>query len=299
MTENKALATAEQNMVAEISPFQARANELLQRAKGAKVTNEQEAAAAVALKKEITGHRSLVNQTRLGITRQIDTLKKAIIGKEAEVLQPLEDAQAAVGAKVLAYQDKLERERREEQERIDKAVQRVSCGNVYALKTVAEVEAKGEQIKGVYSQMSAADQKDSRIKLAFTESVNKLIDRKTYLVEQARQEAERAELDAKEAKLAAQKRRQDAKDEKQRRQEEQEEIERKADADRRAAELAEKNQVKTGVRTLAELEITNPDLVPREFCSPDLAKVRAALKAHTAGTPFEVPGIKITVTKKL
>lgn len=294
MENNTALATAQENMVAEISPFQARANDLLARAKTAKVTDEKTAAEAVALKKEITAHRTLVNRTRLGITRQIDSLKKAIMGKEAEVLAPLEDAQDAVGGQLLTYQDELERNRREEQERIEKCIQRVSAGNVYGYKTVAEVDSRGEQIKGIYKAMPLADQTDSQIKLAFTEAINKLIDRKTYLVEQAKQEAERAELDAKEAKQAAKQRRLDEKEAKLQRQQEADELARKEADERMAKEQAEKNQVKTGARTVTTIDIINADLVPREYCSPDMSKIRQA--NHGGAT---IPGIKVTITKKI
>ncbi len=50
---------------------------------------------------------------------------------------------------------------------------------------------------------------------------------------------------------------------------------------------------KTSVRHGWEPEITDPELVPREFCSPDLAKIRAHIRyADTHKPPREIPGVK-------
>jgi hypothetical protein len=38
-------------------------------------------------------------------------------------------------------------------------------------------------------------------------------------------------------------------------------------------------------------QINAPDLVPREFCSPDPAKIRAHAKRH--GTSLPIPGVTI------
>lgn len=56
---------------------------------------------------------------------------------------------------------------------------------------------------------------------------------------------------------------------------------------------------KTGssARTVYDFEITNPNLVPREFCSPDPVKIRAHITAHKAAA--QIDGVKITKTTKI
>lgn len=307
-SDQTALTKAEESMVAEISPFQQRSNELFDKAAHQEVTDDMSLASAVAVKKEITAHRTLVKEARLSITRKIDNVKQAIMNKEAEVLLPLEKAQDELGEKILTYQEEQERIRREEQERIDKSIARVSVGDVYGLKTPEDVDAKGEQLKGVYAAMSDADQKNAQIKLAFTESVNKLSDRKAYLIEQEAQRIERERLDkeaeqqsAERAEIARKKAATDAKErkiqaemdrlerEKQRKADED-----KAEEDRIERERAEKNTVKTGARTVTTIEITNPAEVPRAYCVPSEPLIREAIKSG-----ITVPGVKVTTVKKV
>ncbi len=50
---------------------------------------------------------------------------------------------------------------------------------------------------------------------------------------------------------------------------------------------------KTSVRHGWEPEIVDPDLVPREFCSPDLKKIRDAIwYADTHRPPQDIPGVR-------
>lgn len=296
MSENTTLVKVEENMLAEISPYQLKANDLLERSKDVEVENEQQVAAAVALKKEITAHRSLVQQTRLSITRQIDGLKKAIMGKEAEVLEPLAKAQEAVGSKVLAYREEQERQKRMEEERIGKLVDSVSISEsaVYRIKTVPEAEEALREIKSNMGRIPKADKYRTVIAVAYNDSYNLLVNRITFLEEQARQEAERKELDKKAAAQAAKERRIKAREDKLRREEEQADLERKAAVERKAEEQAEKNKVKTGARTQTIIEVVNADKVPREYCTPDLSKIRAAVEAGAT-----VPGVFVDKVKKL
>jgi hypothetical protein len=50
---------------------------------------------------------------------------------------------------------------------------------------------------------------------------------------------------------------------------------------------------KTSVRHVWEPEIVEPDLVPREYCSPDVKKIREAIwYADTHKPPREIPGVR-------
>lgn len=306
--DQTALTKAEESMVAEISPFQQRSNELFDKASRQEVTDEVTLATAVAIKREITGHRTLVKEARLSITRRIDDVKKAIMNKEAEVLLPLDKAQSELGDKILTYQEEQERIRRAEQERVDNQKARVTFSDVYGLKTVEDVDAKGEQIKGIYAKMSDADQKNAEIKLAFTETINRLSDRKAYLIEQeeqrkererleaeaAKQSEERAKIEAEKAAAAEKERKIEAEKERLEREKQRKADEEAAEKERQERERAEKNQVKAGVRTVTTFEITNPDEVPREYCVPSEPLIRAAIKEGKT-----VPGVTVSTTKKV
>ena len=306
--DEKSIIQAQENMIAEISPFEQKSYELLQKAQDQEVSNELQLASAVAVKKEITAHRTLVKTTRLDITRRIDDVKKAIMNKELDITLPLDEAQTALSEKILTYQEEQERIRREEAERVAKIVQRVTVPDVYRFKTPDEVQDEGERFKKMYSELAPDDQKIAEVKIAFTMSINKLQDRKAYLVEQIEQEKERARLAEEARKQSAERaeiERQKAETERKKRQIEAEkerlerEKQRRADEDaaeeeRKAREAAEKSRVKTGARTVTTFEITDPAAVPREYCKPDEQLIRAAVKDGK-----EVPGVTVKTERKL
>src|SRR5882757_11437215 len=144
MSEDQALQKAQDNMIAEISPFQATSVELKAKAEAQEVTNEMQLASAVNVKKQITAHRKLVTDTRLGITRRFDDVKRAIMTKEAEILLPLDEGQTALSQKMLTYTEEQERIKREEQERVEKIVARFQVPDVYRYTDVDSVQDEGE-----------------------------------------------------------------------------------------------------------------------------------------------------------
>lgn len=306
--ENQALTKAEETMVAEISPFQKKSNALYEQALSVEVKDEKSLAAAVALKKEITSHRTFVKDVRLGITRKIDDLKKAIMNKEDEVLLPLDKAQTDVGEKILHYQEEQERIRAAEQARVDTLVNSVSMGDPYGLKTVEAVDTKAAEYKKVHETMAEADRELPDVKLAYTQTVNKLADRRAYILEEIRQAEVRAEQEKKskeqseaQAKIDEERAANEAKERKIQDEKDRLEREKQRKADEEAAEEArkkrerdEKNTVKTGVRTVTTIEITNPELVPRQYCVPSESLIREAVKAGV-----EVPGVTVTTSKKV
>lgn len=298
------LQKTQESMIAEIAPFEATSRELLAEADVQDVTTENELAAAVAIKKKITTHRKLVQDTRLGITRRFDDVKKQIMLKEDEILLPLDQAQDKIADKILTYQEEQEHIRREERERVDKMVTRVSVSDPYRFKTVADVDDEGKRLKKVYDELTPDDQKNADVKAAFTVGINKLMDRKAYLIEQEQQRIEREKLEkqAKEqseerAKIEKDKAATAAKERQIQADKDRLEREKQRKADEEAAEelrikteRENKTRVKTGARTVITFEITNPELVPREYCVPNETLIRAAVKSGV-----EVPGV---ITKK-
>lgn len=307
MLDNIALDKAQETMIDQINPFEAQSRELLVKAEQQEVNSEQDLASAVAVKKQITAHRKLVTDTRLGITRQFDEVKKAIMNREAEILLPLDKAQSTLGEKMLTYTEEQERIKKAEAERIQSIVMSFSV-NTYTLATPEAVDEKGASLKKAYADLSQEDQKMATIKVAFTQAVNALADRKAYLEEQIAQEEERKRLEAQAAeqseernKLEAEKAAVAEKERKIAAEKERLEREKQRKADEEAAEKEreriareEKNSVKTGARTVTSFEIESPWLVPRKYCEPSDKLIRAAVKEGV-----EIPGVKVTVERKI
>jgi len=308
MSNDKALQQTQDAMIAEISPFEQQSRDLLAKAEAAEVTNEQQLASAVAVKKQITGHRKLVQDTRLSITRRFDEVKKAIMNRESEILLPLDEAQATLGDKILTYQEEQERIRREEQERVDKIVQRVTVGDVYRFKDVDMVQDEGERLKKLYSELKPEDQKLPDVKVAFTQSINKLADRKQYLIEQEerrkeeerlaeerkKQSAERAKIEEEKAEIERKRRAIEAEKERLEREKQRKADEEAAEEARLEREREEKQRVKAGVRTVTKFEIVNALEVPRQYCEPSDKLIRAAVLEGK-----EVPGVRVWTEKKV
>lgn len=308
MSEDQALQKAQDNMIAEISPFEAQSRELLSKAQAQEVGNEMQLASAVSVKKQITAHRKLVTDTRLGITRRFDEVKKAIMNKEAEILLPLDEAQTALGEKMLAYTEEQDRIKAEEAERVTKMVERFNIPDVYRFKAVGDVDDEGARLKKLYTELKPEDQNNAEVKAAFTVAINKLSDRKAYLEEQAAQEAERqrleaqakkqsdaqADIEAEKAANAAKARKIEAEKERMEREKQRKADEEAAEDARKKAESEKRNRVKTGVRTVTNFEVTEPWLVPREYCEPSDKLIRAAIKDGK-----DVPGVKVTVEKRV
>lgn len=307
MSDEKALAKTQESMIAEISPFMAQSLDLKAKAEVAEVTNEQQLASAVAVKKQITTHRKLVTDTRLGITRRFDEVKNAIIGKEREILLPLDEAQTVLGDKILTYQEEQERIRREEAARVQKMVERFAV-DVYRYKEVDQVQDEGERLKKLYGELKPEDQKHPDVKVAFTQSINRLADRRAYLIEQeeqrkererleaeaAKQSEERAAIEREKSKNAEKARKIEADKERLEREKQRKADEEEAEEARKKQEAEDKHKVKAGVRTVTKFEVTDATAVPREFCVPSDQLIRAAVAEGR-----EVPGVRVWTEKKV
>ena len=61
------------------------------------------------------------------------------------------------------------------------------------------------------------------------------------------------------------------------------------------ARIAEKQTKVKGMRKVMSFDVVDPNLVPRNYCSPDDKKIRAALKLGIT----EIPGLKIYETARV
>lgn len=308
MTTEKSLQTFEDKMLKQVSPLEQKSLELLEKSTAQSVSDDTTLAQAVAIKKEINAHGKLIKDNRMALTRPLDDMKKLIMGKESEVMEPLDKAKTDISSKILTYEEELERLRQIEADRVNKILESISVA-VYAYKTVADVDNRGKEIKESFTELSETDQNNATIKLALRTSIDSLTTRKTTLEEEERQRiererlakeaenqsAERASLDRDRAAIEQKERELQAEKERQQRELERQEFERQAEEKRKADAAIEKARPKSNIATVTEFEIEDPTLVDRLLCSPDPVKIRQAIK----GGMTEIAGVRIFQTKKV
>lgn len=308
MAVDATLQKFEEKMLKEVSPLEQKSLELLDKSIAQKVSDDVTLAQAVAVKKEINAHGKLVKDSRLALTRPLDDMKKLIMTKESEVMLPLDKAKADISDKILTYEEELERLRQVEVERVGAILESLGV-SVWSLKTSAEVDSRGKEVKDTFGKLTKTDQNNADIKLAFRSSVDALTTRKTNLEEEKRQRiererlakeaekqsTERAALDRERAAIEQKERELQADRDRQQRELERQELEAKAAEQRKAEAAAEKARPKSNIATVTEFEIETPSLVDRMYCSPDSVKIRQAIKDGAT----EIAGVRIFQTKKV
>ena len=230
---------------------------------------------AKALKKQITAYTKDVASKRLNFTRQLDQIKKNAMDLEREIISDAKDADEIVRSKMLAYEQKLEDERRAEEARLSEIAKNITAEiqvlspKITDENTLAEAKALVEER---FSKITESDrttpillEAKTRLLSNFEEqffTIQRIMQDKINLsnVEKIVEEKNIRDLELQKAqKVAA-----------------------KASA-----------SPKFGARTKLVIEISNPELVPRMFCSPDIAKIREFAKGQNIAE-LEIPGVKLT-----
>ncbi len=256
--------------VAQISPFKKISFELANRANLVEVTDDKSLKCAVDIRRDITKHAVAVKNARLSITRQFDEVKSQFIEAEKDVLEPAENAKTVVGNKIMDYEVEQERIRMIEERRIDEIISKFDT-NVRQIRTLKAIDERGAELKAIFSTLPEVDQSNSFIKLAFTQAINSLLTRKD--------EIRTAEVNAIEQAKAELKRRDEV-----------ERAELEAEKTEKLAVSLQKKAPKTGIKMVTKFTITNPELVPREFCIPSDQLIREAVKNGVTN----IAGILIT-----
>nr|DAX79400.1 MAG TPA: hypothetical protein [Caudoviricetes sp.] len=230
---------------------------------------------AKALKKQITAYTKDVASKRLNFTRQLDQIKKNAMDLEREIISDAKDADEIVRSKMLAYEQKLEDERRAEEARLSEIAKNITAEiqvlspKITDENTLAEAKALVEER---FNKITESDrttpillEAKTRLLSNFEEqffTIQRIMQDKINLsnVEKIVEEKNIRDLELQKAqKVAA-----------------------KASA-----------SPKFGARTKLVIEISNPELVPRMFCSPDIAKIREFAKGQNIAE-LEIPGVKLT-----
>lgn len=303
-----ALQQFEENMLKQVSPLEKTSVELLAKANAQDIKDNGSLALAIAVKKEIKAHSTLIKDSRMALTRPLDDMKKLIMTKEAEVTAPLDEAQTIIKDKLLTYEEELERVRQEEHDRVSKILESLIV-SVYMLDTPAGVDKQGAYIKKVFTELSDTDQANPDIKLVFRQSVDALTTRKANLEEEARQAAERerlakvaqeqseaqVKLEREKAAIEAEQRRIEAQKDQQKRELERQQLEAEALEQRKADEKADKDKPKSNIATVTKFEIENEYLIDRKYCSPDSVKINQAIKDGETN----IAGVRIFQVKQV
>lgn len=253
--------------VAAISPFKVKSLELQQKAANVIITDTKTAKEAVAVKKEITSHKTSVKNARLDVTRRFDDIKDQFIAAEKDVLKPAEEAQANITQKIFDFEAEQERIRLVEEQRLQ-AITLQFDTNVRAIRSMKGVTERGAEVKDIFGKLPKKDQENPIVKLAFTETINSLLSRKDELRTAEVDEAEQAHIEAKRAR-------------------DQEVAQAEAD---QLVKVAARSRPKTGVKIVKKFVIINPDLVPRNMCVPSDQLIRQQINSGAT----EIPGVTIT-----
>ncbi len=308
MTTDNTLQQFEEKMLKQVSPLEKKSIELLAKATKQTVKDNGSLALAIAVKKEIKAHSTLIKDSRMSLTRPLDDMKKLIMAKEDEVTAPLDKAQTTIKDKILAYEEELERIALVEENRMTEVFNSIEVA-VYKLETIAETDAKGKEVKQNFAKLSEADQNNARVKLVFRQSIDALTTHRSNLEEEERQRIERerlaklaekqnaaqAQLERQKAAQEAEERRLQAEADRQKRELERQTFEAEALEQRKAEQATNKEKPKSNIATVTEFEIENPFAVDRKYCSPDNVKIRQAIKDGET----DIAGVRIFQTKKV
>ncbi len=230
---------------------------------------------AQVLKKQFQALANEIDQEKKAITFPYRDFVKQLNALADECLVPTEQGRLVLDQKLLAFDEKVEAERREKAEIERKRLEELRLKEEAEKKARDEEEARLRKIESDRLAAIALEQERERARIALEQDANKRAQRELEaekLAQEAKLEAQRVAIAQKEREMK----------------EKQLEIEQQMKAmDAKAAEAGEKerlaqeeamNKVK-GVRTGWTYDIENEAAIPRELCSPDSKKINAAIKA--------------------
>lgn len=265
--DNEILQQFVDTELVQLSPIEEKSIELKAQADSTNVQDDASLAEAVKLRKEITSHITGTAKLRLDITRPLDNVKAQFIEGERRVLEQAEVAKSELGKKIMDYEEIKAEEARVEAARVQAIVTQFTADEAVRRKKITLIDARGKELKDIYAALPEAYQEIGSVKLAFTQAINELLETRSILskaqVDEAQQARDKAIRKAKEIEAAA------------------------------AVQSETKKAVaapKTGVRMRNVVTITDPAAVPREYCDPNITRIREALEAGVAS----IPGVTVT-----
>jgi len=265
--ENALLQQFVDTELEQISPLEKKSLELKAQADKTNVDSDTALAEAVKLRKEITSHITGTGKLRLEITRPLDNVKAQFIDGERRVLAAAEEAKSDLGKKILTYEEEKAEQARKEAARVDAIIGKFDVSEALRSKKITVIDERGKELKAFYGELPEQDQEIPRLKLAFTQAINELLEARSVLSKAQVDEAEAARAKA---------------------------VRKAKEIEAQAAVQSEVKHTaaapKTGVRTREVITISDPALVPREYCEPNMAMIRSAIEAGVK----DIPGVTIT-----
>lgn len=253
--------------IEQITPLEQKSIELKAKADSTNVDSDAALAEAVKLRKEITSHITSTGKFRLEITRPLDNVKDQFIQGERKVLAAAEEAKVELGKKIMTYEEEKAAAARKEAARIDEIISNFTVREALQTKKITVIDERGKALKTFYGELPETDQEIPQVKLAFTQAINELLETRSILskaqVDEAQAARDKAIRKAKEIEAAA------------------------------AVQSETKKAVaapKTGVRMRTVVTVTDPAAVPREYCDPNITRIREAIEAGVK----TIPGVTVT-----
>ena len=290
MEKQQALVVADWQLK-QVSVFTEKGLALKKAAEELVINSAADLPSAQVLKKQFQALANEIDQEKKAITFPYRDFVKQLNALADECLVPTEQGRLVLDQKLLAFDEKVEAERREKAE-IER--KRLEEQRLAEEKAKAERDAEEARLRKIESDRLAAialEQERERARIALEQDANKRAQRELEaekLAQEAKLEAQRVAIAQKERAMA----------------EKQLEIESQMKAmDAKAAEAGEKerlaqeeamNKVK-GVRNSWTYEIINERLIGAELCSPDSKKINAAIK----GGLRNYPGLRIFQEKRV
>lgn len=280
-----------ENLLDRITPFEARWHELVAKVNSLEINDAMDTTAVRLVMKEAQSLSWEVEDIRKYIVAPFNKQVKVINSIAKRILEPIEEAKQIAKNKIVAREEEQERLRRAEQLKISQI-----CSAVRNSKTKEELDEKISKIEENW-YIGNAD-----VLLAVNEMIRKF-EEEAILAEEKRlrdieakrladiketQNAEAAMLEEKRIALAQKKRELES----QQKATENIELQNSLMAEKREqAEMMtmdKKLNTTKGLRKTMDFEILDATLVPREYCCPDEALIREAIKNQVT-----IPGVRI------
>lgn len=258
-----------ESQVAQVTRYEKKSIALKSEADDIDIVDDLTMKDAIAKKKEINAHINEVKDVRMDYTRVLDKVKTKFTDAEKLVLKEAEEAKSVIGKKIIGYEEAQEKLRLAEEQRINDVISSFST-NLRSLRTLKAVDERGAELKVMYKQLPEVDQSNGRVKMAFTELIVSLNERKDEI-----RTAEVDEIEA--AKAAAKRRRQIAL------------AEQEVDEAEKAQKKKSTPAPKSGIRKVLKFKIEDAIEVPIEYCVPSESMIRKAVNSGVT----EIPGVKI------
>lgn len=231
--------------------------------------------------KDCTDLEKKIEDTRTSITKPINDMLKSINNLAKEVSIPVNEAKLNIKKKIVDFNERQEKLKKQEAERIDRIVSQiwksvdVDSLNMY-VNTLDEIEQNNFVVKTAIFN----------IKMKLEEEKRRLEEEKKRKEEQEQLEKEKKLMSEEQSKIA---------EEKMKIEQEKREIEeeKKKQAEQKIIDEAQKKSDNSvwpmkvkWIRSTTKWEIVNEKEVPILFCSPDSKKINEAIRMWITSIPW-------------